>query len=121
MRLTSVLRALGVIVVILLSVVCSGAAATHGHAEASLPSGFQQEKVVGGLEAPTAFAFLPDGRVLVAEQSGVIRLVKDGALLEDPFLDISDRVNDFRERGLLGLAVDPEFDANGFVYLLYAY
>ncbi|RKI72142.1 PKD domain-containing protein [Corallococcus sp. AB049A] len=87
----------------------------------ALPGGFSSELVVGGLHYPTTFAHLPDGRILVAEKSGVVRLVKDGVLQSAPFLDVSARVNNHHDRGLLGLAVDPDFARNGYVYLLYTY
>lgn len=87
----------------------------------ALPGGFTQEVVVSGLEYPTAFAALPDGRLLIAEKSGRVRLFKDGVLQPTPFIDLQERVNAFHDRGLLGLAVDPAFATNGFVYLLYTY
>lgn len=87
----------------------------------ALPGGFSSELVVGGLHYPTTFAHLPDGRILVAEKAGVVRLIKDGVLLPTPFLDVSARVNNHHDRGLLGLTVDPAFAQNGYVYLLYTY
>ena len=66
-------------------------------------------------------AFLPDGRILIAEKNGVVRIVKNGALLPTPFIDIHNRVNDYWDHGLLGIAVDPNFATNGYVYLLYTY
>jgi len=86
-----------------------------------VPSGFSQEVIATGLIFPTTFAFLPDGRILIAEKEGVVRIVKNDALLPTPFIDISARVNDYEDRGLLGIAVDPNFTANGYVYLLYTY
>ncbi|MGH2492145.1 MAG: PQQ-dependent sugar dehydrogenase, partial [Candidatus Limnocylindria bacterium] len=88
---------------------------------ASFPQGFTQDVVTGGLVEPTAFAFTPDGRILVAQKSGVVRIVKAGALLPAPFIDIRDRVNDYFDHGLIGIAVDPAFATNGYVYLLYTY
>ena len=67
------------------------------------------ELIVEGLNLPTAMTDLGDGRLLVAEQAGLIRVVKDGALLPDPFLDLSDRVLADGERGLLGLAAHPGY------------
>ncbi len=81
-------------------------------------SGFSQDVVAEGLTDPTAFAFFPDGRILIAEKAGIVRIVKDGVLLPTPFIDVSDRVNDYWDRGLLGIAVDPSFP---HVYLLYTY
>jgi glucose/arabinose dehydrogenase len=83
--------------------------------------GFREEVVASGFTLPTAVAFLPDGRILVAEKAGVIRVVEDGVVSPTPFLDLSGQVNDFHERGLLGLAVDPEFAENGFVYVAFTY
>jgi hypothetical protein len=51
----------------------------------------------------------------------VVRPVKNGSLLPTSFLDIRDRVNDYWDRGLLGLAVDRNFANTGHVYLLYVY
>jgi glucose/arabinose dehydrogenase len=85
----------------------------------ALAPGFEEELVAEGFDAPTDVAFLPDGRVLVAEKRGRVQLVKDGVLSGESLLDLTARTNDFWERGLLGLAVDPEFAVNGYVYLLY--
>jgi glucose/arabinose dehydrogenase len=86
-----------------------------------LPAGFSEELVVEGLVAPTAFAFLPDGRILFAEQAGMVRVWKDGVLLAEPVLDVSEHVNVLVESGLVGLAVDSDFANTGFIYVLYAY
>ena len=83
--------------------------------------GFSEEVVASGLTDPTAFAFFPDGRIAIAQKGGVVRLVKNGALLPTPLIDISGRVNDYWDRGLLGIAVDPGFASNPYVYLLYTY
>jgi glucose/arabinose dehydrogenase len=64
-------------------------------------------------------AFAPDGRLFVAEQEGVLHIVENGKLLGTPFLDISSRVDPAGERGLLGVAFDPNFSANSFVYVYY--
>jgi glucose/arabinose dehydrogenase len=83
--------------------------------------GFVDELVVAGLEVPVAFARLPDGRVLVAEKAGVVRVVRDGQVLPDAFIDLRDRVNDYWDRGLLGIAADPAFADTGYVYLFYVH
>ncbi|MDQ6834071.1 MAG: PQQ-dependent sugar dehydrogenase, partial [Chloroflexota bacterium] len=87
----------------------------------ALPDGFGQQTVAAGMNNPTGFAFAPDGRVLVNEKSGRVRVIKGGALLPTPLIDIRDRVNDRWDHGLLGIAVDPNFAANGYLYLLYTY
>ena len=66
-------------------------------------------------------AFAPDGRMFIWEKSGVVRIVKNGELLATPFIDISSRVNQVLDRGLLGLAIDVNFSSNGYVYLLYTF
>jgi glucose/arabinose dehydrogenase len=81
------------------------------------PPGFTQSVVASGLTMPTAMAFTPDGRLLVAQQTGALRVVKAGALLTTPFVTLP--VNSDGERGLLGVAVDPAFTTNHFVYLYY--
>ncbi|MEZ4569725.1 MAG: PQQ-dependent sugar dehydrogenase [Thermomicrobiales bacterium] len=87
----------------------------------ALPVGFQSQAYVTGLNFPTDFAFLPDGRVLVTEKSGIVRVAVDGSVLSTPFIDIRTQVNDYWDRGLLSIAVDPNFDSNGYVYLLFTY
>ncbi|MGE3271059.1 MAG: PQQ-dependent sugar dehydrogenase, partial [Chloroflexota bacterium] len=87
----------------------------------SAPSGFVEQIVATGLQDPTALAFLPDGRLLVAEKRGVVRIIKNGALLDAPFIDLRDEVNDYWDRGMLGIAVGPDFASTGYVYLLYTY
>ncbi len=92
-------------------------------AASNLPNGFYEEKITTATPyQTTAFAFLPDGRILIAEKPGVIRIYKGGALLATPFLDITGRVNQYVDRGMLGLAIDPDF-ANGkpYIYVAYTY
>jgi glucose/arabinose dehydrogenase len=83
-------------------------------------SGFSEEVVAAGLTEPTAISFFPDGRMAIAQKSGIVRLVKNGALQATPLIDISDRVNDYWDRGLIGIAVDPD-PTKPHVYLLYVY
>lgn len=70
---------------------------------------------------PVGLTFAPDGRIFVWQRNGVINIVKNGTLLQTPFLDFSDRVNTYTDRGFLGVALDPNFIANGHMYLLYTY
>ena len=83
----------------------------------SVPTGFADLPVVAGMDHPVAFAFAPDGRVFVCEQGGDLRVVKDGALLPQPFAHFD--VDRAGERGLLGVAFDPDFEQNQFVYVYY--
>jgi glucose/arabinose dehydrogenase len=76
----------------------------------------QVSTVVTGLEAPWELAFLPDGRALLTERPGRVRLLDKGLKLRDePAAEV--QVNATGESGLLGLAVDPRFQSNRFVYL----
>lgn len=84
---------------------------------ATLPSGFAETRIATGLANPTAMAFAPDGRLFVCQQGGQLRVIKNGALLATPFVTLN--VNSSGERGLLGVAFDPNFASNGFVYVNY--
>jgi glucose/arabinose dehydrogenase len=86
-------------------------------AAATLLSGFSESLVASGLANPTAMQFAPDGRLFVCEQGGRLRVIKDGVLLPTPFVTLS--VNSSGERGLLGVAFDPEFATNHYVYVYY--
>jgi glucose/arabinose dehydrogenase len=72
---------------------------------------------VDGLMSPTDMAVTPDGRVLIAERRGQIRVVRDGQLLSEPAVSLADTIG--TDGQLLAIAVDPQFDRNGFVYTIY--
>ena len=97
-----------------------------------LPAGYRIEKVVTGLDRPTQLAVTPDGRILVAEQPGTVRVVQDGRLLDEPFFSVNAYLpepteDELIELGLTGIAVGPPFaqsgldpsGANQYVYLYY--
>ena len=84
---------------------------------ATVPPGFTDSVVANGLSSPTAMAFAPDGRIFVCQQGGALRVIKNGALLATPFLTVT--VNSSGERGLLGVAFDPNFASNQLVYVYY--
>ena len=87
-----------------------------------LPANFSTVEQVAGLDGPTALAYAPDGRLFVAEKAGRVRVVgADGRLHPEPVIDISDHVNSYWDRGLLGIAVDADFASNRSVYLLYVH
>ena len=94
--------------------VAAFAVSAHG---ATLPAGFTESLVASGLNTPTAMQFAPDGRLFVCEQNGRLRVIKNGALLSTPFLTVT--VSSSGERGLLGVAFDPDFAVNQFVYVYY--
>jgi len=86
------------------------------------PQAYQWLEVAVGFERPVDIQNAGDGsgRLFVLEQPGRIRIVQDGLLLEPPFLNIVERVNDNgNERGLLGLAFHPGYEQNGFFYVNY--
>lgn len=86
------------------------------------PPGFINESLIStGLNLPTAIAFAPGNTVFIAEKRGVVRVWRQGALLAAPFIDVQDDVNSLGDRGLLGLAVHPDFPSSPYVYLLYTY
>jgi glucose/arabinose dehydrogenase len=88
----------------------------------ALPQGFQERTSFSGLTQPTAVRFAPNGNVLVAEKSG---LIKRFSGLGDPTPDVVANLQvetyNFWDRGLLGMALDPNFATNNRVYVLYTY
>ena len=87
-----------------------------------IPADLEANTIASGLQAPTAVAFAPDGRVFISEKQGTVKVVLPG---ESPrarlLLDISDHVATHVDRGLLGIAVDADFAHNAYLYLLYTY
>ena len=82
-----------------------------------VPAGFTSRQVAGGLTGATALAAAADGRIFVCEQTGAVRVVKAERLLPAPLVAL--RVDSHWERGLIGVALDPEFVGNGFIYVNY--
>jgi glucose/arabinose dehydrogenase len=86
------------------------------------PGSFAREAFVTGLNQPAAFDWTRDGQYMfIAQKEGVVRVARNGTLQLTPVVDISSRVNNVRDRGLLGLAVHPNFPTTPYVYLLYTY
>lgn len=83
----------------------------------TLPEGFTAVQVVSGIIKPSAMAFTPDGRIFVAEQGGLVRVIKNGVLLPTPLIKV--RVSAKGEGGLVGIAIDPNFTTNQYFYLYY--
>jgi len=83
---------------------------------ATQPSGFTvNEAWITGLTASAAFVQAPDGRIFVTQQLGSVRVIKNGVLLPTPFATIA--VDSTGERGVLGIALHPDFANNGYVYV----
>lgn len=89
---------------------------SHALFAAQLPPGFAEEKVAEGLD-PTAMAAAPDGRIFITQKNGSVLIVENGVLLPDPFLQIE--VDNYNERGLGGIAIDPGFEQNNYIYIFY--
>src|SRR5205823_7257956 len=91
----------------------AGAAAVTGTA---LAAGFQESTVLSGLSQPTVVQFASDGRIFVAEKRGIVKVFQS---LTDTsptvFADLRTKVDDYWDRGLLGLALPPDFPTNPYV------
>ncbi len=92
----------------------------------AVPTGFQETVVATGLAQPAALAVAPDGRIAVGERAaGRVRLIKNGSVLATPLVDVKQAIaapqylEAYSERGLLGLAFDPQFPAQPYLYAYY--
>src|SRR5262245_36881132 len=85
------------------------------------PSGFVEDVVASNLPFATGIAFAPDGRMLITLKGGVVRVYQNGTLLPTPFLDITSQVSNSNDRGLLGIAIHPDFPHTPYVYLLFTW
>jgi glucose/arabinose dehydrogenase len=87
---------------------------------AATPAGIFVETLVSGLNTPWAVDFAPDGRIFVTERPGRIRVIDDrGKLRDEPWMTVE--TASVGEAGLMGLAIDPKFSQNRFVYVAYSY
>ena len=85
---------------------------------AAPPDDFQITQIIGsGLDGPSAFELAPDGRIFFLERTGLIKVYKNGALLPEPFADLPSVASG--DRGLIGIAFDPDFLTNHYVYFYY--
>jgi glucose/arabinose dehydrogenase/PKD repeat protein len=86
----------------------------------TLPAQFT-DSLVAKVGSPTAMAFTPDHRLLITAQTGAVRVVKNNALLGAAALNLSSTICTNSERGVLGVAVDPDWSSNHFVFLYYTF
>jgi len=115
-RGTSAARRCSSLAVILLVLLCPRArAATYS------VTGFSDTAVVTGLDQPTDFAFLPDGRIVILEKPGRVKIAPVGGGAATLALDMTVPVEDTGERGLLGVCLHPGFATNGYVFLYYTF
>ena len=85
--------------------------------DVEVPDGFLVDTVCEGFDGAVTMDVARDGRVFVCEQTGAIRVVKNGELLDAPFLRVA--VDDFWERGVVGVALHPKFPDEPYVYVHY--
>lgn len=109
---------------LLLSVACGQTPKGKGTGETSATSDgavrFRVETVASNLQVPWSIVFTPDGRILVTERAGRVRVIEQGRLRPEPLATISD-VEARSESGLMGLTLHPQFASNHQLYLCYAY
>ena len=95
----------------------SASATTTDKVSPSIAPGFAQTQLAGGLKKPIAIAFAPNGDIYIAEQAGTILIYRNGAILPTPVITLN--VFNVGETGLLGIALDPNFATNGYLYASY--
>lgn len=103
----------------LLNLLSFGLLGTSGHKKTeTVLIGQQRTVVASDLTFPVDFRFLPDGRIVVAEKKGAIKVIgTDGTVAAKPLITLG--TNNLFERGVAGLAVDPQFATNGYIYVAY--
>jgi glucose/arabinose dehydrogenase len=116
-RLAPAGRVLAVVLATVFAIGLDVGAPRRVEAAATLPQGFEATDYVSIGQRLTAMAWSPDGRLFVSEKTGGVRVVKNGNLLPTPFLTVTTNTND--EKGLKGVAFDPNFGSNGYVYVYY--
>src|SRR5437879_9404175 len=83
----------------------------------TVPSGFTKTQLANGLNKPTVIAFAPNGDIYIGEQPGNILIYRGGTVLPTPVITVN--TDGSGEKGLLGLALDPNFATNGYMYVSY--
>src|SRR5262249_21150342 len=109
-----VVAALGALVVV-------GSPAPSGATITFTPSGFVEGVVASNLPFAAGVAFAPGGRLVLTLKGGVVRVYQNGTLLPTPFLDITSQVSNSNDRGLLGVAIHPDFPHTPYIYLLFTW
>lgn len=102
----------GVAVGLFLAGVCAASAS-------ALPPGFLNTQEPGNFDQAVGLTFAPDGMMIVWEKGGRVWTIENGVQHAHPLLDISEEVGNWRDHGLLGFALDPNFMTNGYFYCLY--
>ena len=107
----------------------SAASATGAERAATVPAGFQDRTAIGGLSEPVGVAFAPDGTAFVAMKTGVVKSFDysaasgqfEAAATSTDFADLSVATNNYGDRGMTGITVDPQFPARPYVYVNYTF
>lgn len=120
----AVFRFLNILTILVSAIllIAGAAAAKPFISEGNVPiaEGYEREEVIRGLEHPWGMAWLPDGRLLITERPGRLRVVKADALQPEPVLGVP-TVFASGQGGLLDVTIDPDFSENNRVYLSYAH
>jgi hypothetical protein len=108
------------LLVLLLSLNSASAAANRNQEVYDWPEIYLVQ-VAPGFSNSIGITHAGDGsrRLFILEQSGTVRIIRDGRLLPQPFLDIREKVSCCGERGLLGLAFPPDYASKGYFYVNY--
>ena len=86
---------------------------------ANPPPNFAEVTVADGIFSPISMEMTPDGRLFVMTDSGLAHVIKNDQLLAAPLFDLRSEVDDLGDRGLFHVALDNNFDQNGFIYIMY--
>ena len=93
---------------------------TPSQINAAPPTEFDVTELVSDLNEPTAFRFMPDGRIFISEKTGAIKVFANGQIQPEPVITIVTlQTDNADERGLLGIEPDPDFANNGYLYVAY--
>lgn len=121
MRIRNRLRAGAISLAVAASAVLASAASVPARAAIAVPQtvpvGFAKSQLAHGLTNPTAFVFVPDGDIYIAEQSGIILIYRNRTILSTPLGTLN--AYNHGETGLLGIALDPSYTSNGYLYASY--
>jgi aldose sugar dehydrogenase len=99
---------------------CSSAGLAERGSFSESAGKYRIKTVVGGLEVPWAFAWLPNGDMLITERPGRVRIIEKNTLRAEPIFTVPD-VEPSGESGLMDITLHPAFATNGYIYLGYSY
>jgi glucose/arabinose dehydrogenase len=117
----SALVAACLFMLVCLATICRGQTFSDPGFTADLITSVPSAPTCPSSSCPIGVFWSPDGRMFILQKNGVILIYKNGALLSTPFLDFSSKVNTSSDNGMWGLAFDPNFPTNGYIYLTYVY